>query len=325
MVIVDLLQAGAGLILLIFCADYLVRGAVSLAHRLGLSTLIIGLTVVALGTSAPEFVTTLSAAFNGAPEMAVGNVVGSNMANLLLVLGAAAVAKPIICSPRAIKRDGMAMVAATGLFIAMGLANGLVAWQGTLLLLIFVGYLWGSYRAEQAMADNVAVHVQEAQEVTNLPLTLTAAIAMVVVSLIGITGGAQLLVTGGVGLARTFGVSEAVIGLTLIAIGTSLPELATVVMASLRGHGDVAVGNVIGSNIFNLLAVAGGVSVLHPLPVPDQIIHVDLWLLLAISLGVIAATMLHGRIPRLPGAVMLIAYTAYIALQFGPARQALGF
>ena len=325
MVIVDLFQASAGLILLIFCADYLVRGAVSLAHRLGLSTLIIGLTVVALGTSAPEFVTTLSAALNGAPEMAVGNVVGSNMANLLLVLGVAAVAKPIVCSPRAIKRDGVAMVVATGLFAAMGLAGGLVAWQGALLLLVFVSYLWGSYRAEQAMAGNVAVHVQEAREVTQLPIALSAAIAMVAISLIGIIAGAQLLVTGGVGLARTFGVSEAVIGLTLIAIGTSLPELATVVMASLRGHGDVALGNVLGSNIFNLLAVAGGVSVIHPLPMPGQIIHFDLWLLLAISLGVIAVTVFHGRIPRAPAVVMVGAYAAYIALQFGPARQVLGF
>lgn len=324
MVIVDLLLAGAGLILLIFCADYLVRASVSLAHRLGLSTLIIGLTVVALGTSAPEFVTSLSAALNGAPEMAVGNVVGSNVANLLLVLGVAALAKPIVCSPRAIKRDGMAMLAATVLFIAMGLVGGLVAWQGALLLLVFVGYLWSSYRAELAMAGNVAVHVQEAQEVAELRLGMPAAIAMVIVSLAGIIGGAQLLVTGGVGLARTFGVSETVIGLTLIAIGTSLPELATVVMASIRGHGDVALGNVLGSNIFNLLAVAGGVSVLHPLPIPGQILHFDLWLLLVISLSVIAVTMFHGRIPRAPGAVMLTIYVGYIGLQFGPVRSVLG-
>ena len=324
MALVDFLQAGVGLVLLIGCADYLVRGAVSLAHRLGLSTLIIGLTVVALGTSAPEFVAALTAALNGAPEMAVGNIVGSNMANLLLVLGVAALIRPIVCSPRAIRRDGMAMVVATVLFIVLGLANGLVAWQGALLVIVFVGYLWGSFHAERTLAGNVAVHVQEAQEVAQTPIRLRLAIAMVLVSLIGIVVGAQLLVNGGVGIARSFGVSEAVIGLTLIAIGTSLPELATVVMASLRGHGDVAVGNILGSNIFNLLAIGGGVAIIRPLPIPGQIAHFDFWVLLAASLSVIVVTVYFARVPRVPAAAMLAVYTAYIVLQFGPVRAVLG-
>ncbi len=324
MALIDFIQAGVGLILLVSCADYLVRGAVNLAHRLGLSTLIIGLTVVALGTSAPEFVAALTAALNDVPEMAVGNVVGSNIANLLLVLGVAALIKPIVCSPRAIKRDGWAMVFATVAFVVLGLANGIVQWHGALLLVIFAAYLLGSFRAERAMAGNAAVHVQEAQEVVKSPMRLHVAIAMVVVSLIGIIIGAQLLVTGGVGIARAFGVSEAVIGLTLIAVGTSLPELATVAMASIRGHGDVAVGNILGSNIFNLLAIGGGIAIIHPLPIPAQILHFDFWVLLAASLSMIVVTVFFARIPRVPAALMLTVYAAYIAVQFGPVRSIFG-
>ena len=310
--LIPLVQTAVGLALLLFSADYLVRGAVRLARRFGLSQLIIGLTVIAFGTSAPEFVTALTAALGGTPAMAVGNVVGSNMANMLLILGVAAVLRPIRCAPQAISRDAVVTLGATALFIALAALGGLGVWHGLILLAALAGYLVWSYRAER---DAVRNGVAEVDEETQGRLWVT--ILLLVAGLAGIVLGAELLVRGGTGVARLLGVSEAVIGLTLIALGTSLPELATVVVASSRGHGDVALGNVLGSNIFNLLGIAGGVAAITPLPVPAEIMGFDVWALLAVSALLLPLMLTGRRLSRGEGSGLLILYGGYVAIQFG--------
>lgn len=317
-------QAALGLALLLFCADYVVRGAVRLAQKLGLSTLLIGLTVVAFGTSAPEFVTSLTAALNDAPDMAVGNVIGSNIANLLLVLGIAAMAKPLVCSRQTIGRDAIAMLTATVLFTAVGFLGGLKPWHGALLVGLLLLYLLHAYRAERQAVNAEAVHVQEVKDVTGVPQNVWAAGLLLVIGLTGILIGADLLVRGGTGIARLAGISEAVIGLTLVALGTSLPEVATAIVASRRNHGDVAIGNILGSNIFNLLAIAGGVAMITPLPMPIQILRFDIWILLAVTGVALLLLLCRRNLGRFTGIALVTVYIAYIFVQFSPLRAFLG-
>ncbi len=317
-------QAALGLALLLFCADYVVRGAVRFAQQLGLSNLLIGLTVVAFGTSAPEFVTTLTAALANAPDMAVGNVIGSNIANILLVLGIAALAKPLVCDRRAIARDAFVMLAATILFMAMGFLSGFKVWHGAVLTSLLLLYLIYAYRTERRLVTAEAVHEKEASEVTNLPQSLWIAGLLLAVGITGILIGAELLVRGGTGIARHFGISEAVIGLTLVAVGTSLPELATAIVASRRNHGDVAIGNILGSNIFNLLAIAGGVALITPLPMPQQLLRFDIWILLAVSCLALLLLLGRAQLGRFTGLALFSAYIAYIFIQFSPLRALLG-
>ncbi|MHA1567788.1 MAG: calcium/sodium antiporter, partial [Alphaproteobacteria bacterium] len=300
------------------------RGAVRLARKLGLSTLLIGLTVVAFGTSAPEFVTALTAALAGAPSMAVGNIIGSNIANLLLVLGVAALARPILCTRGTIGRDAIAMLLATVIFIALAFLTGLQLWHGLILVTLLLLYIGHTYRAERRAITAEAVHVQEAEDVTGVPQSLWTAGLLLGVGLAGILIGADLLVRGGTGIARFFGLSEAVIGLTLVALGTSLPELATAVMASRRNHGDVAIGNILGSNIFNLLGIAGGVAIAAPLPVPAQILSLDIWILLVITILVLILLLSGRRLGSSAGIVLISAYAAYILFQVTPLHALLG-
>ena len=294
-----------------------------MARRLGLSTLLIGLTVVAFGTSAPEFVTALTAALADTPSMAVGNIIGSNIANLLLVLGVAAIARPLLCSRGTIGRDAIAMLLATVIFIALGFLAGLQLWHGLILVTLLLLYIIHAYRAQRRAVTAQAVHVQEAEDVTGIPRSLWTAGLLLGVGLAGILIGAELLVRGGTGIARLWGLSEAVIGLTLVAFGTSLPELATAVVASRRNHGDVAIGNILGSNIFNLLGIAGGVAIAAPLPIPAQILSLDIWILLAVSVLVLFVLLNGRRLGRPAGIILVTTYTAYIILQITPLRALL--
>lgn len=309
-----------GLLLLPVAAEVLVRGAVGLANRAGISPLVVGLTVVAMGTSAPELVVCVNAALNGAPGIAYGNVIGSNIANVLLILGAAALITPILCGPRAtFLRDTLAMLAATVVFIALTLTGVIVAWQGGLMVALLGGYLLWSYLREKGGLDPADVHVDEVAELDSFKTTPAALIAVLVLGgLIGVVWGADLLVDGAIGLARGFGVPETVIGLTLVAIGTSLPELATAGMAAWRGHNDVAVGNVVGSNVFNLLGIMGATALVAPVPAPLQIMTVDVWVMLAASLLLLPFVLSGGRITRPAGVAFLGCYGLYVAWQFAP-------
>jgi cation:H+ antiporter len=315
------IQAGVGLALLLFSADYLVRGAVALARISGVSPLIIGLSIVAVGTSAPEFVTALAASLAGASDMAVGNVVGSNIVNMLLILGIAAMIRPINVGPKVIARDAMMVVGATALFVAIGVTGGYNQWQGALLVFCLIAYLYLTYRAEKKENAQEALHAREADDVGGVPGRTWVAIVFLIGGLVGIVVGAKLLVNGGLGIAEAFDVSRTIVGLTLIAIGTSLPELAIVIVASWRGHSDIALGNVLGSNIFNLLGITGGVAMITPLETPIEVMSFDIWVLLGMTILLLPVMITENKISRFEGRLLAGFYIVYLAAQLDPVRQ----
>ena len=315
------IEAGVGLALLLFSADYLVRGAVAIARVSGVSPLIIGLSIVAIGTSAPEFVTALEASLSGASDMAIGNVVGSNIVNMLLILGIAAMIRPIDVGPKVIARDAMMVVGATALFVAFGVTGGFNRWQGALLVFCLIAYLYLSYRAERKENDQEALHAREADDVGSVPGRTWVAVVFLLGGLVGIVVGAKLLVAGGLGIAEVFNVSRTIVGLTLIAVGTSLPELAVVIVASWRGHSDIALGNVLGSNIFNLLGITGGVAMITPLEMPIEIMNFDIWVLLGVTLFLLPVMITENKISRFEGKLLAGFYIVYLAAQLEPVRQ----
>ncbi len=313
------LMAAIGLALLLFSADFMVRGAVGIARRLGLSPLIIGLTVVAIGTSAPELVTTMTATLEGAPDLALGNVIGSNLANMLLILGIAALIQPVACAPHVIARDGSMVLIATILFVAIALTGVFAFWHGIALLAALALYLIVTYRAER-QSEAESLHAKEVEEVSGVPERTVIAAVFLLGGLIGTVIGAKLLVDGGVTVAESLGVSKTVIGLTLVAIGTSLPELAIVVVASMRGHGDVALGNVLGSNIFNLLGITGAVAVVSPLAVSPTLLEFDIWLLLGVTVLLIPLMLNGGRLCQREGTLLVLLYAGFLAFQIESVR-----
>lgn len=311
-----------GFILLLFGAEYLVRGAVSLARKLAVSPMVIGLTVVAYGTTAPELVVSLEGALRGQPGISVGNVVGSNIANILLILGSSAVLCPILTNPRVLYRDAAVMLGAVLLFIGLALEGSITRPQGMLMVFSLICFSLFAYWSERRAAKTV--EAMEAEEFSEGPKSTWLAIVAVIGGIAAVVFGANFLVSGAIVAARTFGVGEEVIGLTLVAVGTSLPELATAVVAALRRHSEVAVGNVIGANIYNLLAIMGLVSSVSPLEMPQQILRFDLWFMLAVTLALVAAIAVRKGVGRKTGTVFLAAYAGYVALQyFGLARLGL--
>lgn len=307
------LQVFAGFALLVGAAELMVRGAVMLAERFGVSPLVIGMTVVAIGTSAPELVVSVRAAFEGAPGLAVGNVVGSNIANVLLILGVAALISPIQRNEKSLRRDSAMLIGGTLLFIALALRGVLDALAGGLLLFGFIVFLAISYWRDTHDAggdddDTLA-------EFEGWPKSLAGEIFAVLAGLVGLAVGAEVLIDGGVQVARMFGVSEEVIGLTLFAFGTSLPELAATIVAARRGHGEVGIGNVLGSNLFNILGVAGVTAALVPLPLSAKVVGFDMWVMLAATLVMVPVVAFGWRLTRVAGGVLLAAYLVYVWLQ----------
>jgi cation:H+ antiporter len=322
-----LLALLGGLALLIVGGDLLVRGSVRLAERLGLSPLIIGLTLVGFGTSAPEMMTSVQAALMGSPGIAVGNIVGSNLANLLLILGISALIFPMTVHSRALARDGGFMVATALLFALVGLTAGLSRPIGFAFLALLVGYMAYAYWQERALAgaDHTAAFDRaEAMEIADPalrphapegsgPAAWLVPAAMVAGGLAAIVFGSRLLVTGAVDLARLLGLSEEVIGLTIVAFGTSMPELVTSVMAALRRQADVALGNILGSNIYNVLGIGGLTALIAPTQVPAQIAHFDAPAAVIVSALLFFFAWTGARLSRAEGAILVALYTAYVA------------
>jgi cation:H+ antiporter len=315
-----------GFVLLLGGGEALVRGSVAVALRLGLSPLVIGLTLVGFGTSAPELVACIQAALAGAPGIAVGNIVGSNIANILLILGVAAVIAPVLTTKEAFRRDGTVLIGASVALLAAILVGAIGRWTGVVFLVLLAGYLAYTYVTERTTPDAAAnVYAAEATEVALPGASLTLALLLALGGIAGVVFGADLLVSGAIVVARDFGLSEAVIGLTLVAVGTSLPELATAVVAAFRGHGDVAFGNIVGSNIFNALGITGATALVTPIDVPGEIIRLDVWVMMATAVLLVVFAVTGWRVSRREGAVCLIAYGAYLAVQFSlPLRQWLG-
>ncbi len=308
------LQLIGGFVFLLGGAEFLVRGSVATAKLLGISPLVIGMTIIALGTSLPELVVSANAALAGAISMAVGNVVGSNIANVLLVLGAATVVVPVAVTGKAFIYEGAAMIAGTVAFVAIALTGVIGFWSGFGLFAAFLGFLVHAYWRELRGRDAAAIHVKEVEALAGLPRTISFAVLVLVLGLAGVLLGAEVLVAGGITAARQFGVAEEVIGLTVIAIGTSLPELAASAMAAYRGHGEVALGNILGSNLFNLMCVAGVVAMFTPLVVPDQILRFDLWVMLATTI-LLLPFLVGRRLGRGAAIALLAAYAAYVGAQ----------
>lgn len=333
----DFFFAFLGLVILLLAGDSLVRGAVNLSLRLGVPALIVSLTIVAFGTSAPELLISVQAVLGNAPGLALGNVVGSNIANVLLVLGLPALLTGLHTADCDTRRDFVSMVLASVLFVVLaatgsfGATEGLVLLAGLALMLTFAFRDAMAHRREMkaahAAAEASGLAAAEAAgnddddeeeiEGADPHMAWWKVILFLVLGLIGLPIGADLLVDAATSIARDYGVSETVIGLTLVAVGTSLPELATSVMAALRKQADVALGNVIGSNMFNLLAIIGVASLVGPIPVDPGMMRFDLWVMLATSLLLTPFVFRGWRMGRLWGIVFVGLYAAYILMLLG--------
>jgi cation:H+ antiporter len=307
--ILDVLSVALGLVILIFAGDALVKGAVNLALRVGLPALVVSLTVVAFGTSAPELLVSVQAILDGVPGLALGNVVGSNTANVLLVLGIPAIIATLHTSGHDTRRDYLYMLGATVLFIGLCLTGTLVWWHGLILLGALAVVLAATFLASRDKPAE-AVELEGAE-----PAMPGWRLAMfLILGLVGLPLGASLLVDGATAIARAFGVTETVIGLTLVAVGTSLPELSTTVMAAIRRHADVALGNVIGSNLFNLLGIIGIALLVGPIPVERTFLTLDLRIMLGATLLLIPFVVLRRDVTRLWGILLTGLYLGYLWL-----------
>jgi cation:H+ antiporter len=307
----------AGFAMLAGGGETLVRGAVGTARALGLSPLLIGLLLVGFGTSMPELVTSLYAAIHGSPGIAIGSVVGSNIANILLILGIAALVRPLVVNPAAFRRDGPMLAGATLALLYAALAGSLQRWLGLLFLgslLVYVCWVFLGERSAPPAETEMREHIAEDAPASprKLGVSLTLAVAGMALTI----HGARVLVDNAVLLARQFGMSDSVVGLTIVAIGTSLPELVATVIAAVRGHSDVALGNVIGSSIYNLLGILGITAVVHPITIPIEIAQQDVWVLLATTALLIAAICLHWKLQRWKGALFVALYLGYLGYQF---------
>ena len=325
--LLDIAMLIAGFVLLVVGGDLLVRGAVRLAERLGLSPMLIGLVIVGLGTSAPELAASVQAALAGSPGLALGNIVGSNLANLLLVLGVTALIAPLLVEKQVLWRDGGVGLVAALVLMAAGFTLGLDRIVATVFLFGLAAYIFAAYKQERAAAGphgaaydralaaegaDPALHPEEKPQGS-----LLAAIAFFVIGIAVIVAGGTLLVESAVAIASDLGVSEAVIGLTIVAIGTSAPELVTCAIAAFKGESEIALGNVLGSNIYNLLFIGGVTGMVAPGPVPDQIVQFDLPLAAFAALVVMVFAWTGGRLSRLEGGMLLAAYIIYMVVTSG--------
>lgn len=312
----DFLYLVSGLVMLLACGDALVRGAIVLGLRLGVSALLISLTVVAFGTSAPELLVSVQAVMGDAGGLALGNVVGSNTANILLILGVPALLIPITVSGRDEKINYVIMLAVAILLVVLCFRGALDLIAASILFASFLGVMaYLSYAAVRSNKDNQDNDVLE-DEIDDADTAMpNMRIAfLIVVGLIGLVLGADILIMGATNIAQDFGVSEEVIGLTLVAFGTSLPELGTVVSAARRGRGDVIIGNVIGSNIFNTVGILGVAGLFGTIPVAQTFLDFDLWVMLAATLLLAPFMLLTKPLNKFAGALLLAAYALYIGV-----------
>lgn len=318
LVILLLLVLG-GVAVLLTGGEFLVRGATALARALGIPALIVGLTIVAFGTSAPEMVVSAAAAMRDAPGLAIGNIVGSNIANILLVLGLPAILSPMATNTPGVRRNAAIALVLTGVFIAMGFDGELSLIDGYILaalIAVYVAYLGISTRG--AKDDPVIAELTDIDHMEGLPKGRLAIAGYTLLGLILLPVGAELIVRGATGIAATLGVPESIIGLTILALGTSLPELATAMVAALKKQAEMAIGNVIGSNIFNICAVGGitGIAATaatgSAAPVDAEFIRFDFWVMAGAMLAASILVFAKKPVGRLVGAIFFASYLAYI-------------
>ena len=302
-----------GLAMLAVGGDVLVRGAAGVARRLGVSPLLIGLTVVGFGTSTPELFTSLKAALTGSPGIALGSVVGSNIANALLILGVTALVAPIAVDQRAFRRDAIALTLATGALVWAVLQGRLTHDMGVVAIALLAIYLVVVWMTEHLRAGVEGRRIAATADTRSTSASSLWVAVVLAVGGIGMTvWGANLLVGGAVVMARQLGVSDTLVGLTIVAVGTSLPELVTSLIAALKKQGEVALGNVIGSNLYNSLGILGMTAAIRPIDVPPVIARLDIWVLVAATAAMIVFARRRGKITRGEGLLLLVGYAAYI-------------
>ena len=306
----DFLKLFGGFVYLLMGGDLLVRGALGLARESKIPPMIVGLTVVAMGTSAPELMVSTMSALSGFPGIAVGNVVGSNVANVLLVLGVPVLIHPIVCDQEGLGKQASLMVAVSVLFLLMCAFGSITFFGGVLLVFLLVVFLILATRGTALLPMDDAE--EELERVLGLPSYKSSISLFIVLGAVMLPLGADLVVDGAAGLAAGWGVSEAVIGLSLIALGTSLPELSTTVIAALHKSSDVAIGNVIGSNMFNILAILGITALLTEIPVDPMFLRFDLWVMFACTVMLWLFVLTKTTI-RKPAVVLFLAgYLGYM-------------
>jgi len=301
-----------GFIILILGGDYFVKGSSNLAFRLKLSPLVVGLTIVAFGTSAPELLISIQAALSGSPDIATGNVIGSNICNLSLILGITAIITPVILNKNSLRIDWPMTMGASLLLFFVIQKGYIKSWEGIVFIFILIAYIvfiiWKSRKtAEELEPSQKNDNIPEAP-----PKQLMKNIVMTILGAAGLYYGSELLVGNVKDLAVEIGVEERVVGLTLVALGTSLPELVIAALASYRGHTDLAIGNLMGSNLFNILSILGITSIIKPITINESIINSDIIWMLAVTLLILPLMVIKKTIGRIDGVILLVFYIIYI-------------
>jgi cation:H+ antiporter len=310
----DIFLLIVGLVCLFLGGEAILRGSVAIAQRMRVSTLLVSLVIVGFGTSLPELMVSVTAALGGVPNIALGNVVGSNIANILLILGVAAILAPVRSDGHAVRRDTLVVLVASLLLVTMSFSGGIDRAAGIGMVTALGAYLTYAYLVERRSQRNGEEIIRRVERDISSPgVSLPSAIIYSLGGLVFLAGGAYALVEGATAIAAQLGVSDAIVGLTIVAIGTSLPELATVIVAAYRRHADVVMGSVMGSNLFNALGILGTTAIITPVPIEGRIADIDVWIMLGVA--VVLAPMVWRRrsIGRLEGAVFVTLYALYIA------------
>jgi len=304
-----------GLILLLLSADVLLKGAGNVARRLDIPPVITGLTIVAFGTSAPELVVSLQAATVGMPGLALGNVIGSNIANILLVLGLPALIYPTLCNTPGMRRNLLVMIATSVVLLFFCSVGVIGFWHGAFLVALLAAFLiYSGYYATTCPCEKEDQPGAQTRPASGTPFSWPKSLMLLLIGAAGLAYGASLVVDMGGQIATSLNVSDGVIGLTLVALGTSLPELTTTLMAAFRRQPALAIGNAIGSNIFNILGILGLTALVAPLPIPENFVKFDLWVMLLAALVMVPFIMTRTTLTRTVGASFVMAYGAYLYL-----------
>lgn len=315
--VLDILAIVAGLAGLLFGGEWLVRAASRLATSFGVSALVVGLTVVAVGTSMPELVVGISAALQGSSDIVVGNVVGSNIANIGLILGLAGLIAPLSVHITLLRREIPVMIVVTVISLVLVLDGMFGALEGFIFMIAYAVFTYVLYRFSDAPSESEQQEISA--EVGELegppPIKRGLEVLILLAGLALLVGGAQLTVTGALNIARALGISELVIGLTLVAVGTSLPEIATSLIASYRGHNDIAIGNVVGSNIANLLLIMGATSLISPIRVAPEVLQRDFPIAIGFA-AVLLILAMNRQLNRFEASILLIAYVGFVGIAF---------
>lgn len=302
-----------GLVLLVFGGDYLVRGATGVALNLQVPPMLVGMTVVALGTSSPELMVSVQAALNGKPDISVGNVIGSNIANVALILGITVIIFPIAIRRSSLSIDWVVMILSSVLFYLFAIDHEITRTEGIIFLVILVGFITFSFqRARRLRKTRPEALNLESIDTSVQKIPMYRLMLFIVLGTVALVFGARWLLQGAEEVARHFGVSDRVIAVSLVAFGTSLPELAASVIAAFKKQEDISLGNIIGSNLFNVLAIMGITTVIHPVSVSDEILHSDIFWMLGTSFAILPLSIRRLRLGRFDGILLLSSYVVFM-------------